>query len=390
VVTITQNVLLNQPVGVGRAWRIVVNTLDEMRDVYDGTVVENLRQSCAGISLMMGLTNPWAVFIYQQCIAANTVVSAGLDLFLNIFNLAPFAQCMCSGSSGKVFGDYAMSNCVPQASTRLRPTLIFMIQSSSFVPSGLESAPAVTLCKKMLEYTKSEMVGSVQPWFDAQFASMNAFAASLDYSLSWFDSKAGQCLNYNEDPDVVVIMPFPSDYFQACGSTSLCRAKCAGVWNAFDKSLAASSVKSTSQLVSVVVESLFFPVLTLDAFNPMHIRALIQPSSSTCALICGGEYNAGDTCLSVGGVRNDGSVVVQYYCVPIMMTSSVTRTLDPSFEWIVDGGNSWASSLLQLKFGDSEGQVLVALTSEGDTWVSSAAGSKRVGSKQILSKEFNL
>jgi hypothetical protein len=40
VVTIKQNVLLNQPVGPGRACRIVVNTLDEMRDVYDGTIWE--------------------------------------------------------------------------------------------------------------------------------------------------------------------------------------------------------------------------------------------------------------------------------------------------------------------------------------------------------------
>ena len=57
VVTITQNVLLNVPVGPGRAWRIVVNTLDEMRDQYESDVVDNIRQSCPGISLMMGLTN---------------------------------------------------------------------------------------------------------------------------------------------------------------------------------------------------------------------------------------------------------------------------------------------------------------------------------------------
>jgi hypothetical protein len=181
------------------------------------------------------------------------------------------------------------------------------------------------------------MVGTVQPWFDAQFASMDALASSLDYTLSWFDPKAGQCLNYNEDPDVVVIMPFPSDYFQTCGSTSLCRAKCAGVWNAFDAALSASSVTSTSQQVSVVVESLFFPSLTLEAFNPMMIKALIQPS--LCAQVCGGDTKVGDTCLAVGGVRS-GAILVQYYCVPIMMTSSVSRTKDLSLEWEVKGGQA--------------------------------------------------
>jgi hypothetical protein len=388
VVTITQNVLLNQPVSAGRAWRIIINTLDEMKDVYDGTVVENLRQSCAGISLMLGLTNPWAVFIYQQCIASNTVVSAGLNLFLSIFNLAPFAQCMCSGSTGKVFGDYAMMNCVPQASTRLRPTLIYMVQSSKFESEMAGEGDTTSgLCTKMLDYTKSEMVGTVQPWFDAQFASMDALASSLDYTLSWFDPKAGQCLNYNEDPDVVVIMPFPSDYFQTCGSTSLCRAKCAGVWNAFDAALSASSVTSTSQQVSVVVESLFFPSLTLEAFNPMMIKALIQPS--LCAQVCGGDTKVGDTCLAVGGVRS-GAILVQYYCVPIMMTSSVSRTKDLSLEWEVKGGQAWAGELLQMQFGDSDGLILVALTSTGDVWLCSAAESRSIGGKKSLSKAFGL
>ena len=382
VVTITQNVLLHQPVGAGRAWRIIVNTLDEMRDVYDGTVMENLRQSCAGISLLMGLTNPWAVFIYQQCVASNTVVSAGLDLFLSIFNLAPFAQCMCSGSAGKVFGDFAMANCVPQASTRLRPTLIYMVQSSR-VPTGEGATMASALCSKMLDYTKSDMVASVQPWFDAQFASMDALASSLDYTLSWFDPKAGQCLNYNEDPDVVVIMPYPSDYFQTCGSTSLCRAKCASVWNAFDTSLAASKVTSAAQQISVAVESLFFPALTLEAFNPLKIKALIQPS--TCAQVCGGDTKPGDTCLAVGGVK-EGTITVQYYCIPIMLTSSVFRTADSALEWAVTG--NWAGDLLKLQFGDSNGQILVALTSTGDVWLCSAAGSGKIGGKSLLSKAF--
>ena len=395
-VTITQNVLLNKPVDSTRAWRIIVNTLDEMREVYDATVVDNLRQSCAGISLMLGLTNPWAVFVYQQCIAGNTVVSSSLTLFLSIFSLAPFSQCMCSGSAGKVFGDYAMANCVPQASTRLQPTLVYMVQSSNYVPSGDGATSTSILCQKMLDYTKSEIVGSVQPWFDAQFASMDALASSLDYTLSWFDPKAGQCLNYNEDPDVVVIMPYPSDYFQACGSTSLCRAKCAGVWDAFDFSLAASKVKSTTQSVQVVVESLFFPVLTVDAFTPMNIKAVVQPQAAICELVCGGDAKPGDTCLAVGGVKAGAinAIMVQYYCVPIMMTSSVYRTTDASMEWTVDtaldGGSAWSNDMLKLQFGDLNGHTLIALTSKGDVWMSSASGSTVIGSKLQLSKAFGL
>ena len=191
VVTITQNVLLNVPVGPGRAWRIVVNTLDEMRDHYESDVVDNIRQSCAGISLMMGLTNPWAVFVYQQCVAANTAVEAGVDVALSVFNLAPFAQCMCTGTAGKVFGDYAMAYCVPQASTSLRPVLLQMIQASSATPVGNALPQSQALCQDMINDTKAQLMAAVQPWFDAQFASMNALGASLDYAISWLDPTAG-------------------------------------------------------------------------------------------------------------------------------------------------------------------------------------------------------
>jgi hypothetical protein len=92
---------------------------------------------------------------------------------------------MCSGSAGKVFGDYAMANCVPQASTRQRPVLIQMVQSlRSSIPTGPKAVPAsVTLCRNMLALTKKSMTDSVQPWFDAQFASMDALGASLERLL---------------------------------------------------------------------------------------------------------------------------------------------------------------------------------------------------------------
>lgn len=367
--TITQNVLLGQPVGSGRAWRIVVNILDEMRGQYEGDVVDSMRQSCAGISLMMGLTNPWAVFVYQQCIAANTALSTGVDLTLSIFNLAPFASCMCSGSSGQVFGDYARIYCVPEASTRLRPVLLRMIQASAAPTEGSSLNSAQRLCQGMIDYTKSQMVAAVQPWFDAQFASMDALGASVDYAMSWLDPSAGQCLNYNQDPDVVVIMPYPVDYFQACGSTSLCRAKCAGVWDAFDAANTAGA--SFTQGVSVGVESLFFPSMTVDSFAPMAIWAVMEPSGETCARVCA----AAGTCAAVAGVRG-GAVLVQYYCVPRAMTASVYRTLDPSLEWALQGSSAWAADLQQLQFADADGRFLVALVSPGTLLMANAFASQ--------------
>ena len=388
VITVTQNVLLNQPVGAGRAWRIVVNTLDEMRDEFDSDVVDNLRQSCAGISLMMGQTNPWAVYIYQQCIAANTVVESGIDLILSIFNLAPFTQCMCSGSSGKVFGDYAMVNCVPQASTRLRPVLLQMIQTAStLIPTGIGDSPSFQLCKEMIDYTKTSLVSSVQPWFDAQFSSMNALASSVDYTMAWFDVKAGDCLNYNQDPDVVVIMPYPSDYFQACGSTSLCRSKCSSVWDAFDKALAASTIKSSSSSITVQVESLFFPTMSVESFNPMTIKAITEPSASICFQVCGPGQPG--SCIAVAGIKG-GIVVVQYYCVPTMMTSSVYRTVTNSLEWQAADSSSWFDRIYQLRFGDEDGAFIIALTESGQLYGLSFSGSVLLTDLTMQSKDPGL
>jgi hypothetical protein len=84
----------------------------------------------------------------------------------------------------------------------------------------------------------------------------------------------------------------------------------------------------------------------------------------------------------VAGIKN-GAVVVQYYCIPIMMTSSVYRTLDLSIDWVVSGGEGWAGDLLQMQFGDPDGRTLVALTSTGSLWLSTASNSIEVGSKLI-------
>ena len=387
VVTIVQNALLNKPVSPERAWRIVVNTLDEMRGVYGATVEASVQQSCAGMALMFGLTNPWAVLLYNQCLAFKTMLSSGVDLMLAVFNVAPLTQCMCSGSGGKVFGDYAILNCVPQASTSMRPTLVQMVQSLRSGPALGSDAPLPTqLCQNMLAFTKKSMVNSVQPWFDAQFASMDALGSSLDFVLRWLDPKAGVCLNYDEDPDVVVIMPFPADYFQACASTSLCKAKCAAVWDAFDQSLTASPVKYSTQHVTVSAESLFFPSITLEAFNPMHVYAMTQPEQLTCNRVCGHE---GDGCLAVAGVLRK-LLVVQYYCVPKMMTSSVYRTVDAQLEWSVESSAAWVESLSQLRFADRDGHFLVALIGSSEVRMASSGSAVLLADKATLTEKLGI
>jgi len=382
VVTIAQNVAMNKPVDSSGAWRIVVNTLDEMHGYYDSFVVDNMRQACAGLSLMLGISNPWARFVYHQCLAANTMVESGLGVVLSVFNLAPFTQCMCSGSSGRAFGDYAKINCIPQASTTLRPVLLEMIQSSGRTASATTAAQA--LCSTMLSYTRTSLVSSMQPWFDSQEASLDALAASVDYVLFWLDPKAGDCLDFDQDPDVVVIMPYPSDYFQACGRTSLCRSRCSGVFEAFDASLAAAQAVDSRSEVTVEAESLFFPALSVDAFTPLRIHAMVQPPPGICLLVCG---KSGDYCVAVAGVAG-GRVMVQHYCVPQLATSSVVRTVDTSLEWMIDASQEWGNDIVQLQFGDAEALYLVALVSSGDLYMASSSGTVLLTSLSLQTNDI--
>jgi len=235
VVVIMRNVLLNTPVGISGAWRIIINTLDEMREAYESYVVYNMRQTCAGISLMFGVTNPWAVFLYQQCLGQATIVQSGLTLGLSVFNLAPFAECMCHGTKGNVFAQYALENCIPKASTTLRPKLLYMIQASESASGAISRSQA--LCADMISYTKKELVDSVQPWFDTQHASLKALAASVDYALVWADPTAGKCLDIGHDPNVVVLMPWPQDYFHGCGARACAGASAASCGGRLRRSL---------------------------------------------------------------------------------------------------------------------------------------------------------
>ena len=64
-------------------------------------------------------------------------------------------------------------------------------------------------------HTKTSVVNSVQPWFDAQYKSLDSFAASIDYFVFWADPTAGKCNDVYTDSSAVVILPHPTDYFHA-------------------------------------------------------------------------------------------------------------------------------------------------------------------------------
>lgn len=59
-------------------------TMYDFKKNLDEIVTKNMMQSCAGLSLMFGYTNPWAQFARFQCNAASTILGNIVD-FLTVF-----------------------------------------------------------------------------------------------------------------------------------------------------------------------------------------------------------------------------------------------------------------------------------------------------------------
>lgn len=78
------------------------------------------------------------------------------------------------------------------------------------------------------------------------------------------------------------------DYFAACGATSMCRAKCAAEFAAFDRQLAEDAalhaLAPVSKTVEKTTESMLFVDLDEDAYTPMNILAMVELSDCRCVL----------------------------------------------------------------------------------------------------------
>jgi hypothetical protein len=166
------------------------NKLYQARDVYYSSITLGMVQGCNSIALMLGYTNPWAVWMQKQCEASPLAVQGVYDLAMSLMVDVPFAKCMCvdTAKSGSNFERYAMDKCYYFAPTHLKPLVLGLIENAR---TG-SAASVRESCIAMVEYAKSGLTNSMQPWFDAQFTSMQAMASSLDYLLLFVSSNAGR------------------------------------------------------------------------------------------------------------------------------------------------------------------------------------------------------
>jgi len=332
-------------------WTRIWGLIYDLQDYYVDTVKRKTSLSCAGLRLMFGSSNPWADVIYYQCLSGSELTNDLIRMVLTIFVDAPMIKCICKDAVGVDPTTFAINVCAPRMPLSLRPK-IYMIANQI---QGSSSSISKLQCTNVVEMTKSMIASSFDGWFQNQLLSLDALGDSVNYFMDITDSQSGRCLDFHKDPHVVVLVPWPVDYFQRCSKTSLCKTICESEWNQF-KSVLNSPVPLPS--MTVASESLFFPgqldtslmlnnVTASTEVSPVGVctpRAKTIPSDFSLALA---EFA-------------DNMIGVQVWCIPQMASASVYRIHSKGFS-----SQTLPGSLLSVRFGDTSGTWLVLMIQVG-------------------------
>ena len=335
---------------------IIFAKLYDLREEFDATVATRMRLGCAGVRLMFGVGNPWSELVYHQCAAAAELTRNLMDLTLNIFVQIPMAKCVCKDSAGQNVADYVKASCAPSLPLTLLPTL-YMIANEV---QGGATRYSNLACVNVLARVKTSIGSTMDPWFDHQFKGLDALASSVEYATSTFDAKAGKCLDFQNDPHIVVIVPQPVDYFQRCSGTSRCRQICSTEWGAFQTAVLdkKSTVKALPS-ISVTMESMFFPGELDASLMLTNVSASVELPSSLKRCLVRSATTPADFSLALAEVSGS-TVTVQFWCAPQNAGSPVYRVTDEGY-----GPLSVPGSIMNMQFGDETGEW-VAVISQTD------------------------
>jgi hypothetical protein len=194
---------------VKRVFALIWAGLYDLQDEFAATITSRNRLGCGGLKLIFGLDNPWSDLIYHQCASGAELTADLISLALTIFVEIPMAKCVCKDSAGQDLSSFVVQVCAPAVPVSLLPTL-YMIANEARGAAQFSSLA----CTRVVERVKADVGGALDPWFDHQYRALDALGSSVDYMTASFDAKAGKCLDFQNDPHVVVIVPQPVDYFQ--------------------------------------------------------------------------------------------------------------------------------------------------------------------------------
>jgi len=333
-----------------QAFHLFWANLYDLRDDFTSTVTSRMRLACGGIKVMFGVDNPWANLLYHQCAAGAELGDGMLRLTLDIFVLIPMAKCVCKDVSGHSLPSVVTRKCAPPLPVSLLPTLYAIVNSLA----GTRPVRSMA-CEQVLDTVKAAVSVALEPFFAHQYLALDALGSSVEYITATFDDKAGRCLDFQNDPHIVVIVPQPVDYFQRCAGTSMCRQACAPEWRAFQE---AGSAQRGPDTISVAMESMFFPGELDEDLMLTNASASVElPYALGGCLLRTGQQ---DLALALAEVST-ADVRVQFWCVPRSPSSAVYRSDRPGY-----GPTTVPGALLDLQFGDDTGDWLAAMAQLDD------------------------
>ena len=268
-----------QDITLAQAFRLFWANLYDLRDEFTATVTSRMRLACGGIKVMFGVDNPWANLLYHQCAATAELGDGMLRLTVDIFVQIPMAKCVCKDVSGRSVPTAVTRTCAPPLPVSLLPTL-YAITNTLTRAQPIQSMA----CERVLDRVKANVAKALDPFFAHAYLALDALGSSVEYVTATFDAKAGRCLDFQQDPHIVVIVPQPVDYFQRCAGTSMCRQACSAEWRAFQE---AGSQQRGADTITVAMESMFFPGELDQDLMLTNASASVELPSALGAACCG-------------------------------------------------------------------------------------------------------
>lgn len=220
-------------------WTVMKNTLYDLHLSFDTFITISGKSGCSGIQIIFGGNNPWAKVIYHWCVSGHELTNSLYTFFNVVFVEVPTIKCVCQETE-------IIKTCLDKSPISFRPVLIQVFQNQD-------------RCEAVIQTISTRLSENFNGYFEELSRTLDAVGDSVDYALTVFDDSAGQCTNFDTNPNVVVILPEPIDYFRSCAKTESCHSKCWSTWSRFQVAKKLQETSSRTVTISANAESYFFP-----------------------------------------------------------------------------------------------------------------------------------
>lgn len=160
-----------------RVISVIGNNVADSKPEFRRLVITAMRQTCAGVGLMLGYTSPGATFVRKACEALPDAVDGVVSALLSVTFTVPFVHCICVEAPGTAanFERHAMQECYYYAPDYLKGFVLDVVQG---VRGGGSQHAA---CKAMVDLAREE--------FKVRKTKV-ALSETLSNTLSEFSDKA--------------------------------------------------------------------------------------------------------------------------------------------------------------------------------------------------------